>query len=63
MRKPFGYRSVEYAERHFGLATVCEKCSHVHRPKVRLMCSLTGSVVGKHKTCSVAMRELIGGIK
>jgi len=59
---PFGYRTaLPYTEAHFEVT--CMRCRHVQQPKVRLMCGLTGSIVGKRKTCSRAERTLIGDVK
>ena len=57
--KPFGYRSPDYAERCFGITTMCKACIHSGPPESpgkRYRCSLTrpSRAVGKNKTCSAA---------
>ena len=57
--KPFGYRSPDYAERCFGITTLCKACAHSEppgSPNKRHRCFLThpSRAVGKDKTCSAA---------
>ena len=62
-KPPFGYRQTSAAERHTGIM-MCQRCPESYQPNVRLICGLTGAVVGRRKTCSKQSgAKMIGGVK